>query len=169
VGAIAPVDPARPPSRIKRIATRWALSRPGNWLYSRFAQPVDLVLARVSGGRLNTGMNLIPIVFLTARGAKSGLERTVPLVYFTDGDDVIVIATSFGRPRYPSWYRNVTANPEVTLEANGRSALYRAREVTGADHDELLARAEKLYTGYGVYQQRLSGVRHVPVMRLSPV
>ncbi len=168
MGAIPPVDPSRPPSRSKRLATRWALSRPGNWVYSRFAQPVDLALARVSGGRVNTGMGLLPIVFLTARGAKSGLERTVPLVYFTDGDDVIVIATSFGRPRYPAWYRNVKANPEVTLRVNDRSGRYHAREVEGPDHDDLLARAERLYAGYGVYQQRLAGVRHVPVLRLSP-
>ena len=169
MGTIPPVDPNAPPSRFKRLATAFALSRAGNWFYSRFAHRIDARLAPLAGGRLNTAMGVLPIVWLTARGAKSGIERTVPLVYFTDGDDVIVIATSFGRARYPAWYRNVTANPEVTLWANGRSGRYRARETAGDDHDTLLAQAEHLYRGYGVYQQRLAGVRHVPVLRLSPM
>jgi deazaflavin-dependent oxidoreductase (nitroreductase family) len=154
---------------MKRAATVWALSRPGTWFYSKVAARVDAALMRATRGRVNLAARLVPIVLLTARGAKSGVERTVPLVYFTDGDDAIVIATSFGRPRYPAWYRNLTANPDVTLWVDGHSGRYRARETTGADHDELLARARQLYRGYGVYQQRLEGVRHVPVLRLSPV
>jgi F420H(2)-dependent quinone reductase len=111
VGAIPPVDPTRPPSLLKRMATVWALSRPGTWFYSKVAARVDARLARATGGRVNLAARLVPIVLLTVRGAKSGVERTVPLVYFTDGDDAIVVATSFGRPKYPAWYRNVTANP----------------------------------------------------------
>jgi deazaflavin-dependent oxidoreductase (nitroreductase family) len=80
-----------------------------------------------------------------------------------------VIASSFGRPKYPAWYRNATANPEVTLWADGRSGRYRAREVEGPDHDELLARAEQLYRGYRVYAGQVAGIRHIPVLRLTPV
>ena len=74
-----------------------------------------------------------------------------------------------GRPRYPAWYRNVTAQPEVTLWADGRSGRYRAREVSGPDRDQLYAQARQLYRGYGIYEQRVAGVRHVPVLRLSPL
>jgi deazaflavin-dependent oxidoreductase (nitroreductase family) len=169
VGAIPPVDPTRPPSLPKRIALRWALSRPGYWFYSNYAQPIDTVLARLTGGRVNTGMGLVPVVFMTARGARSGAERTVPLVYFTDGGDVILMASSFGRPKYPAWYRNLKANPDVTLRVGRRSGRYRAREVEGPEHDELFERAKLLYRGYGNYEQMLSGVRHVPVLRLTPV
>jgi deazaflavin-dependent oxidoreductase (nitroreductase family) len=168
VGAIAPVDPTVPPSRFKRLATTFALTRFGTWFYSEVAARVDATLMRATRGRVNLGARLVPVVLLTARGAKTGIERTVPLVYFTDGDDVIVIASSFGRPKYPSWYRNVTANPEVTLWADGRSGRYRAREVDGPDHDELLARARQLYRGYGVYEGKVEGIRHIPVLRLSP-
>jgi len=169
VGAIPAVDPTRPPSLPKRIATAFALTRVGTWFYSKVAARVDPALMRATRGRVNLGARLVPIVLLTVRGAKSGIERTVPLVYFTDGDDVIVIASSFGRPRYPAWYRNVTAQPEVTLWADGRSGRYRAREVSGPDRDQLYAQARQLYRGYGIYEQRVAGVRHVPVLRLSPL
>jgi deazaflavin-dependent oxidoreductase (nitroreductase family) len=163
------VDPTRPPSRTKRLATVVALTRAGNWFYSKIAARVDPALMRATRGRVNLGARLLPITLLTARGARSGVQRTVPLVYFTHGEDVVVIASSFGRPRYPAWYRNVMANPEVTLWADGRSGRYRARETIGPDHDELLGLARQLYRGYGVYERRLQGVRHVPVLRLSPV
>jgi hypothetical protein len=52
---------------------------------------------------LHSARGILPLVLLTARGARSGLERTVPLVYFTDGGDVILMASSFGRPRFPAW------------------------------------------------------------------
>ena len=169
MGAIPAVDPTRPPSVPKRIATAFALTRAGTWFYSKVAARVDPALMRATHGRANLGARLVPIVLLTVRGAKSGIERTVPLVYFTDGDDVIVIASSFGRPRYPAWYRNVTANPEVTLWADGRSGRYRVREVSGPDRDQLYAQARQLYRGYGIYEQRVAGVRHVPVLRLSPL
>jgi deazaflavin-dependent oxidoreductase (nitroreductase family) len=60
-----------------------------------------------------------PLVLLTHKRAKSGGERTTPLIYFTDGDRVILIASNYGGTRHPSWYHNVKANPTVTLAAGG--------------------------------------------------
>jgi deazaflavin-dependent oxidoreductase (nitroreductase family) len=112
---------------------------------------------------------MVPIVLLSTRGARSGQIRTVALLYFTDGEDVILMASSFGRPRYPAWYHNIKAHPEVTLEAMGRRGRYVAREVEGEERDRLYALATNLYSGYEVYEQRARGVRHVPVLRLAPL
>jgi deazaflavin-dependent oxidoreductase (nitroreductase family) len=144
-----------------------ALSGPGTWFYSQVAARVDPPLARLTGGRLTSTMGLLPVVLLTTRGARTGIERTVALVYFTDGEDVILMASSFGRPKFPAWYHNLKANPLVRLEATGHSASYIAQEVTGEERDRLYDLAQRLYSGYGVYEQRTSGVRHVPVLRLS--
>ncbi|MBZ5564047.1 MAG: nitroreductase family deazaflavin-dependent oxidoreductase [Acidobacteriia bacterium] len=123
----------------------------------------------MSGGRVNFAAGLLPVVLLTTHGARSGVERTVPLVYFTDGEDVILIASSFGRPRYPAWYHNIKANPDITLEARGRRARFHAREVNGEDRARLYELAKQLYRGYGDYEQRTAGIRHVPVLRLAQV
>ena len=74
------------------------------------------VVAARNPGRVDSALGQIPIVLLTVRGARSGVERTVPLLYFSDGDDVILIASSYGRPKFPAWYYNLKANPDVTLE-----------------------------------------------------
>ena len=146
-----------------------ALTKPGTWFYSEVAARVDAWLVRATGGRVNSAARLFPIVLLTARGARSGIERTVPLVYFTDGGDVILMASSFGRPKYPAWYHNLKANPEVTLEAMGRSGRFTARETDGEDRDRLYGLAKSVYRGYGTYEQRTQGIRKVPVLRLSPL
>lgn len=116
---IPQVDPSRPRTGALGLVTRFALTKPGTWLFSEVAARIDPWLMRHSSGRVNLAAGLLPVVLLTVRGARSGVERTVPLVYFTDAGDVVLIASSFGRPRYPSWYHNIKANPEVTLEAKG--------------------------------------------------
>jgi deazaflavin-dependent oxidoreductase (nitroreductase family) len=105
---------------------------------------------------------------MTTRGARSGVERTVPLLYFTDGDDVILMASSFGRPRYPAWYFNLEASGEATLYRLGVAARYTAVEVESPERDRLYELAKQLYRGYGIYEDRVEGIRRVPVLRLSP-
>lgn len=80
------------------LVPRLALTKHGTWLFSEVAARIDPWLMRCSTGRVNLAAGLLPVVLLTVRGARSGLERTVPLVYFADRDDVILIASSFGRP-----------------------------------------------------------------------
>jgi deazaflavin-dependent oxidoreductase (nitroreductase family) len=108
------------------------------------------------------------VVLVTVRGARSGLERTVPLLYFSDGEDVILIASSYGRAKFPAWYYNLKANPDVTLEARGRSGAYVAHEAEGDDRTRLFELAKLVYSGYNEYEQRTSGIRRIPVMRLTP-
>jgi deazaflavin-dependent oxidoreductase (nitroreductase family) len=166
--SIPAIDPNLPPSRVRATMTAIALSKPGTWFYSQVAARFDPWLARATGGRLTSTLGMLPLVLLSVRGARSGLERTVPLVYFTDGEDVVLIASSFGRAKYPAWYHNIKANPDVRLEAMGRHGSYAAREVQGEERERLYALAQKLYSGYGDYERRTSGIRHVPVLRLSP-
>lgn len=168
VGGIPRVDPLKAKGSLAELATKVALTKPGTWFYSKVAARIDGPLVRATGGRISTVGGLFPVVLLTARGAKSGIERTVPLVYFTDGDDVILMASSFGRPRFPAWYHNVRANPEVRLESMGGSGTYTAAETEGEERERLYGLAKNVYRGYGIYEQRTAGIRHVPVLRLTP-
>jgi len=165
---IPPVDPAQPPTRTKRLLTKFALSKAGNWYGINVASRFDPALIRLTRGRVNLGANQLPTLLMTVPGRKSGIERTVPLVYFSDGEDVILMASSFGRPKLPAWYHNVMASREVTLTAGGVSERFRATEVEGPERDRLYAKAKQVYEGYGLYEERTTGIRRVPVLRLSP-
>jgi len=166
--AIPSVEPKVSPSRFKRAVTAFALTKAGTWYSSELGARLDPWLLRVTRGRVDHTFGQIPIVLLTVRGARSGRERTVALLYFTDGGDVILIASSYGRAKFPAWYYNLKANPEVTLEARGRSGAYTAREAEGEDRDRLFELAKLVYSGYNEYERRTSGIRRIPVMRLSP-
>lgn len=72
-----------------------------------------------------------PVLLLTTTGAKSGQPRVTPLNFSTDGDRLVVIASKGGAPAHPDWYRNLVANPEVTIEL-GRET-FRARASTAEE------------------------------------
>jgi deazaflavin-dependent oxidoreductase (nitroreductase family) len=168
-GAIPRIDPRASSSRFKRGLTAFALTKTGTWYSSQLGARIDPWLVRATRGRVDSTFGQIPVVVVTVRGARSGVERKVPLLYFSDADDVILIASSYGKAKFPAWYYNIKANPDVRLEAMGRSGSYVAREADDADRDRLFELAKLVYSGYSDYEQRTKGIRRIPVLRLSPV
>lgn len=60
------------------------------------------------------------LVGLRSTAAKSGAQRKVALA-FTDGDDVILIASNTGQAKNPNWYHNLLNYPECELLPDGTS------------------------------------------------
>jgi deazaflavin-dependent oxidoreductase (nitroreductase family) len=162
---IPAVDPTAPRGRVLNALHRFGMSDAGRWYGIHIASRIDPLLLRLTGGRFAT-TGMMPLVLLRVRGRKSGQIRTVPLVYFTEGDEVVIVASSFGRAKNPAWYLNLVANPDVELTAGGVTAPYRAREVSGAERERLFALARRNYEGYGNYEI-LAGDRQIPVLALS--
>ena len=106
-------------------------------------------------------------VLLTSTGAKSGVQRTTPLIYFTDGDRVILIASNYGGTRHPAWYYNVKANPMVTLLGGGFEGRFVGEEITGAERERLWALAKQWNPGYEQYESS-AGDRHIPLLAFRP-
>jgi deazaflavin-dependent oxidoreductase (nitroreductase family) len=161
------VDPTAEPSAFKRAIVAASMTDAGTWYVRHVSPRVDPPLHRLSGGRLSSIM-ATPVAMLTARGARSGRPRTTPLLYFNDGDDVVLMASNYGSTRHPAWYHNVIANPEVTLSAGGDGGRYRAREATGEERERLWRLAVRFARTYGRYEQR-AGERRIPVLVLTPV
>ncbi len=139
----------------------------GEFVFVNVAIPLDKVLMPLTKGRLRA---TFPITsgLLICRGAKSGIERQVPLTYVPlEGDRIALIASKGGDPKHPSWYHNLVAYPEVRFAARGQEITYRARTATGAEREEIWARALKTYGGYAEYQKRTT--RQIPVVVLDPV
>jgi deazaflavin-dependent oxidoreductase (nitroreductase family) len=165
---IPAVDPDRP-FFLQNLLTSIAMSKPGRWFAINVAARIDPVLMKLTKGRISTFFSA-PVVLLTTTGRRSGQPRTVPVLYYTDGGDVIVIASSFGRAKHPGWYHNLRADGKATLTARGRSGPYVATEV--ADPDErlrLYRRAEHLYRGWRDYEAMAGAAgRQISVFRLAP-
>ncbi|HEY4097340.1 MAG TPA: nitroreductase/quinone reductase family protein [Baekduia sp.] len=168
---IAPLDPdALAKGRMYRQSERFAQTRPGRWLAIHLAPRLDPLLLKLTGGRTGSFPEA-KVVLLTVVGRRSGEPRTAPLLYFTEGDDVILLASSYGRERHPAWYLNACANPEVELRQGRDGGRYRAADVVDeAERRRLYDRAQGIFTGYGGYERRAAVVgRTIPVLRLTPL
>jgi len=168
VGRVPEFDPAKPRNPMQR-ALRWvAKTRFGSWMALNVANKVDPYLMRASRGLLKLPSGA-PTVLLTHTGAKSGKQRTTPLLYFTDGPNVVLIASQTGKPKHPGWFHNLRANPDAELWAGGRGGAYSAREANGEERDRLWRLATRLYPGFDDYQQRADASgRRIPVVVCEP-
>ncbi len=83
-----------------------------------------------TGGRPRPG---IDDLLLTTRGRRSGEARRTALVYAWDGDRYILAATNRGADHHPAWYRNLVADPSVTIQVGTETHSALART---ADPDE---------------------------------
>ena len=140
------------------------MSRLGRWYGIEIGSRIDPWLLRLTGGRFAT-TSFLPLVLLTVPGRRSGEPRTVPLVYFTDGDEVILVASSFGRSAHPAWYLNLMAAEEGELTAGGVTVRGRVRRVEGEERSRLFGLAERNYAGYRNYEAS-AGDREIPVVAM---
>jgi deazaflavin-dependent oxidoreductase (nitroreductase family) len=163
---VRPFDPNFRKSGIEQAMEWVAKRRPITWFFIHVGNRVDPWLMRVSRGRLKVAPSS-PTILLTHTGARSGKRRTTPLVYFTQGDHVVLIASKGGAPSHPAWYHNLKANPEVEASTDGRPEPYLAREAEGAERERLWDLATTLYSGYAGYQERADR-RRIPVVVLEP-
>jgi deazaflavin-dependent oxidoreductase (nitroreductase family) len=138
-------------------------------LYRLIQQPLDQIVYRSTGGRatVSSWLSGIEISMLTTTGARTGRRRTLPVLALPDGEDVILIASNFGRLRHPCWYHNLRADPHATVVTAGLSRDFVVRELSGADRARCYARAEEIFPPFTQYP-RWAGTRQIPVLRLHP-
>lgn len=122
---------------------------------------------RANGGKCGPPFEGAPMILVTHKGAKSGTVRTSPLVYSTDGDRIVIIASKAGADTNPDWYHNLKANPEVTVEVGTDTFTARVTEAEGAERQRLYdAQAEQM-ANFKEYAAKTS--RQIPVLVLSRV
>ena len=122
---------------------------------------------RLTGGLVGHRMpGAPPFLLLDHVGAKTGRRRTAALVYFRDGDDVVIVASKGGHPRHPGWFHNLRAHPETTIQIGSRRIPVRARVATPAQRKRLWPKAVATYGGYRDYQERTE--REIPLVILEP-
>jgi deazaflavin-dependent oxidoreductase (nitroreductase family) len=122
---------------------------------------------RANGGKVGGGFADSPLLLLTTTGAKSGKERVNPVVYTTDGDRTIVIASKGGAPASPDWYHNLVANPEVTVEIPGETFKARASVAQGAERERLFRAQADLMPNFDEYAAKTERV--IPVVVLERI
>lgn len=62
------------------------------------------------------GMPRARMLLLTTTGRRTSRPHTTPMMFVRTGGSLVVVASNSGAPRDPDWYRNLVANPSVTVE-----------------------------------------------------
>jgi len=106
-------------------------------------------------------------VLLTTVGRKSGKPRTVQLGAVPEGDGWVVIGSAGGSDSDPNWWRNMVANPSVTVQVNDDVIKARMQEITNpADYDRVWNTVVATSKGYANYPKKTS--RKIPLGWLRP-
>ena len=120
---------------------------------------------RAHDGKVTGVFEGAPLLLLTTTGAKTGRKHTTPLVYFQDGDRIVVFGSKGGAPTHPAWYHNLVANPDVTVELPGETLEARAVTADGAERDRIWSAQKELMPGFKDYEAKTD--RQIPVVVLE--
>jgi len=130
--------------------------------FSRF----NVLIYKLTGGRLMGTFQGLPVVLITMTGAKSGEKRTIPLMYVPYKEGVIIVASQGGAPKSPVWHKNLEADPNIEAQYKSKKMKLRARRVDDAEKAEVWPTCCKHYPAFDDYQKRTD--RNIPVYVCEP-
>jgi deazaflavin-dependent oxidoreductase (nitroreductase family) len=122
---------------------------------------------RQNGGRVGGQFEGAPMILIHHIGAKSGIERVNPLVYFPDGDRMVIVASAGGAPKNPDWYYNLKANPSTKAEVGTETFAVEAVELTGDEYADMWSLVTATMPGFADYQTKTT--RTIPLLALNRV
>jgi F420H(2)-dependent quinone reductase len=148
--AVTPPKPPRPGSLLLRP---W-------YAFTSF----HTIVYQLTGGRVGGKLGRAPIMLLHHVGRKSGKERVSPLLYLPDGDDIVIVASMGGSDSHPSWWINLRAKPQTTIELGREKRSVIAEQASSEEKARLWPKLVEMYPSYGSYQARTE--REIPVVIL---
>lgn len=144
---------------------------------------LDRAVHRLTRGKVLLSAQMLPGIVLTARGARSGLERRTPLACMpeagaarardetgaegvADGQDSgwILVGSNFGRTGHPAWTANLLAHPDAVISWRGEDIPVTARLLTGEERAAVWRTALAFWPPYATYQARVD--REIRLFRI---
>ena len=104
-------------------------------------------------------------LILTTHGRRSGEQRDSALIYRPHGDAYVIVASKGGAPDHPAWYKNLVADPHVSVQVLGDRFDAVARTAQGAEREELWTLMTQAWPAYDEYQVKTE--REIPVVVLE--
>jgi deazaflavin-dependent oxidoreductase (nitroreductase family) len=119
---------------------------------------------RANDGRLGGPFEGASVLLLHTTGAKSGADRVSPVMYLDHEGHLYVFASKAGADSHPDWYRNLTANPVVSVELGTENFAATASSLEESERDRIYALQVERVPGFGEYQEKTTRV--IPVVEL---
>lgn len=151
---------------IRSIVARFSRTRFFRRVGPTVMPPLEKMIARLTGGRVQMSGLLVPSLVLHTLGAKSGLERDSTVMYCPDRDgSMLVTGSNFARPEHPAWTSNLIAHPDAAVSVHGRRFPVRATLVGDEERESVWTTIQEQWPGYRGYE-RASG-RILRIFRLE--
>lgn len=131
----------------------------------RWLSPLGVWVFRRTKGAIARPWKVEALV-LTTRGRRSGIERSVVLRYFPDGEVMILAAANDGGATHPGWYYNLKADPTARVEVEGRTIHVRAEELPPEDAADWWRQIVRIQPNYERFARATA--RRIPIIRLTP-
>lgn len=132
----------------------------------RFFMGFHVSLYRLTGGTLGGKMAGRPMLLLTTVGRKSGQERVTPIMYSSDGNRFILIASNGGAPKHPQWWFNLQVQPQARVQVKQQIVTVIASQPDPEERQRLWSLVTSKYPNFADYQKRT--IREIPVVVLTP-
>lgn len=122
---------------------------------------------RQNGGKVGGPFEGGSLILLTTTGAKSGVVRTVPTLFFAQPDgSLLIFGSNGGADTHPAWFHNIKVNPRVTVETGEEIYSAIATEVVvDEERDRLFAEAAAEVQAFADYQAGTE--RKIPLVIVS--
>jgi deazaflavin-dependent oxidoreductase (nitroreductase family) len=163
--ALRRVDPSRRPGVFARAYAALAATRVARFISRHVNWKLDPWLLRVTRGRVASTL-MFPTAVLETTGARTGARRRNAIIYFHDGQRIIIAASNAGSPRHPSWYHNLQAHPDVVFGGIAMRATVINDE---ADRNRLWQLADNVFPAFANYRADAAKAdRVIPIIELEP-
>jgi deazaflavin-dependent oxidoreductase (nitroreductase family) len=110
--------------------------------------------------------NGVTALLLTTTGKRSGEPRTSALIFGSDGDDYLIVASQGGAPTHPNWYHNLQAHPDAEVQVKSEHVPVTARTAGPDEKPRLWKIMTDAWPNYDAYQTRTD--REIPLVVLTP-
>jgi deazaflavin-dependent oxidoreductase (nitroreductase family) len=121
---------------------------------------------RANNGHVGGNFEGAPLLLLHSTGAKSGAERTHPVMYLLVDGGWAVFASKAGADSNPDWYYNLVANPKAKIELGTETLDVVARIADADERAPIWSTQKERFPGFAGYEQKTT--RQIPVVILNP-
>jgi deazaflavin-dependent oxidoreductase (nitroreductase family) len=109
--------------------------------------------------------NNTTILLLHTTGRKSGKEYVHSWIFREWNGSYLIVASKGGAPESPEWYRNLQADPVVTVQIKGDKFTAKARTATADERPAMWQHMIEVWPDYDNYQTKTD--REIPVVVLD--
>ncbi|MGW8143947.1 MAG: nitroreductase/quinone reductase family protein [Anaerolineales bacterium] len=126
----------------------------GVWTIKHLVSPFQRYIYRISQGRalssIGSGKD---VLLLTTKGRRTGKERTIPVFYIREGEQIVICNVRPKSEHTNPWVINLRSHPVARLQIGPDAAQYQARQATGDEVNHLWPRLIKLWPAFKVHYE----------------